>query len=406
MRNNAGYQFQHRPGIQRVLRFRISSTFRPLFQITDRKDTIRLQTNYMNKIIYLVLSILIMCTNTIKAQELSERQRHLATIAALEAQGDMKRLSGALKEALDAGLTINEIKEAFSQLYAYTGFPQSLNALAELNKVLQNHPNASWAEGEKWVRPKEWDDAQKAYKLGIENQTKMSGKAFNYDFCPQNDYYLKAHLFGDIFAGTLLSHADREIVTVAALSAIKGVEPQLASHKAGAVRMGNSQQTVDELCQFLSENGLSQIDSASDACSGDWPKGSPNTAYANYFIGNSYLSPLQPKNLKENEKTILPMSVVTFEPGCRNNWHIHHGARQILICVSGKGWYQEWGKPAIALKAGDVIDIPEGVKHWHGAQKDSWFQHIATHVQVENSTPGSEPNEWLEPVGDEQYNKL
>ena len=100
------------------------------------------------------------------------------------------------------------------------------------------------------------------------------------------------------------------------------------------------------------------------------------------------------------------MSNVTFEPGCRNNWHIHHGARQILICVSGKGWYQEWGKPAIALNPGDVIDIPEGVKHWHGAQKDSWFQHIATHVAVENSKPGSEPNEWLEPVTDEEYNKL
>ena len=100
------------------------------------------------------------------------------------------------------------------------------------------------------------------------------------------------------------------------------------------------------------------------------------------------------------------MSNVTFEPGCRNNWHIHHGARQILICVSGKGWYQEWSKPAIALKAGDVIDIPEGVKHWHGAQKDSWFQHIATHVEVENSCPGSEPNEWLEPVSDEEYDKL
>lgn len=100
------------------------------------------------------------------------------------------------------------------------------------------------------------------------------------------------------------------------------------------------------------------------------------------------------------------MSNVTFEPGCRNNWHIHHGARQILICVSGKGWYQEWGKPAIALNAGDVIDIPEGVKHWHGAQKDSWFQHIATHVEVENSCPGSTPNEWLEPVSDEEYDKL
>ena len=98
----------------------------------------------------------------------------------------------------------------------------------------------------------------------------------------------------------------------------------------------------------------------------------------------------------------MPIVNVTFEPGCRNNWHIHHGAHQILICVSGKGWYQEWGKAPIPLHPGVVIDIPEGVKHWHGAQKDSWFQHYTTHVK----TGSEESNEWLEPVTDEVYNKL
>ena len=134
-----------------------------------------------------------------------------------------------------------------------------------------------------------------------------------------------------------------------------------------------------------------------------FPIGSPNTAYAKFFTGNSHLAPLQPKNLGKEEKTVLPMSNVTFEPGCRNNWHIHHNDHQILICVSGRGWYQEWGKPAIALKAGDVIDIPEGVKHWHGAQKDCWFQHIATHIETGN---GTATNEWLEPVDDGAYNQL
>jgi len=130
-----------------------------------------------------------------------------------------------------------------------------------------------------------------------------------------------------------------------------------------------------------------------------WPKGNPNDAYAQYFTGNSYLAPIQPKNLASGEKTIQGYSNVTFEPGCRNNWHIHHGAHQILICVSGEGIYQEWGKPAIHLHAGDIIDIPEGVKHWHGATKDSWFQHLASHVHV--SDP--ESNEWLEAVSDDQY---
>ena len=340
------------------------------------------------------------------AQALTERQKHLATIAALEAQGDITRLEPAVKNALDGGITINEIKESFSQLYAYTGFPRSLNALGALKNVLDANPDAKWNEGKAWTRPSEWNDAKAALELGTKNQTQLSGRAFNYDFCPQDDYYLKAHLFGDIFAGDQLSPAEREIVTVAALSALKGVAPQLAAHKVGAVNLGNSKETVDELCRFLSDNGLSQSDNAADACAGDWSKGNPNVNYAQFFVGNSYLATVKPKNLKQDETTVLPTSNVTFEPGCRNNWHIHHGARQILICVSGKGWYQEWGKEAIPLKAGDVIDIPEGVKHWHGAQKDSWFQHLATHVAVENSQPGSAPNEWLEPVSDEEYDKL
>ena len=103
---------------------------------------------------------------------------------------------------------------------------------------------------------------------------------------------------------------------------------------------------------------------------------------------NGKWRPLPSADLSADEKPIQGYSNVTFEPGCRNNWHIHHGAHQILICVSGKGWYQEWGKPAIPLTPGDIIDIPEGVKHWHGAQADSWFQHLATHVK----TSGEERN--------------
>lgn len=335
---------------------------------------------------------------------LSARQLHLATVASLEAQGDMVRLEPAINEALDGGVTINEMKEAFSQLYAYTGFPRSLNALGILNKVLDSRKAKGLKdnEGKAWQRPAEWDDAQTSLKLGTENQTKLSGRPFDYDFCPQDDYYLKAHLFGDIFAGDQLSAADREIVTVAALASLKGVAPQLAAHKAGAVNMGNSQKQVDELMAYLSAKGLSQCDNAADANAGEWPKGNPNTAYAKFFIGDSHLAAVTPKNLSADEKTVLPLANVTFEPGCRNNWHIHHGARQVLFCVSGKGWYQEWGKEPIELNAGDVIDIPEDVKHWHGAQKDSWFQHIATHVK----TSGEESNEWLEPVSDVQYNKL
>ena len=133
-----------------------------------------------------------------------------------------------------------------------------------------------------------------------------------------------------------------------------------------------------------------------------WPKGELNTAYAQYFVGNSYYVPIQPVNLAKGEKSVASYANVTFEPGCRNNWHVHHGAHQVLICVAGRGWYQERGKKPIELLPGMIIDVPAEVKHWHGAQKDSWFQHLTTHV----ATGGEQSNEWLEPVTDEVYDYL
>ena len=163
------------------------------------------------------------------------------------------------------------------------------------------------------------------------------------------------------------------------------MDPQLAAHKRGAVNMGNSQQTVDELCRWL--------DSAGYTLRSTWAKGEPNP-YGKYFIGQSYLAPTDAGN-------VGPVNV-TFEPGCRNNWHIHHRQVQVLICVSGRGWYQEWGKEAQPMTPGTVIVIPAEVKHWHGAARDSWFQHLTYHTNVEKDAS----NEWLEPVTDEYYNKL
>lgn len=126
--------------------------------------------------------------------------------------------------------------------------------------------------------------------------------------------------------------------------------------------------------------------------------GSENTAYAKYFSGASFLNPLT-----DGEKTVF-LANVTFEPGCRNNWHIHHakcGGGQLLICTAGEGWYQEEGKEAVSLVPGAVITIPPNVKHWHGAKKDSWFSHIAVEVPGDGCK-----NEWCEPVTDEEYNSL
>ena len=128
-------------------------------------------------------------------------------------------------------------------------------------------------------------------------------------------------------------------------------------------------------------------------------QGQANTAFARFFIGHSYLNPLT----KSGESTV-GLANVTFEPGCRNNWHIHHarsGGGQILICVAGRGYYQEWGKPAQELHPGDVVNIPVDVKHWHGASPDSWFSHLAVEVPGEETS-----NEWLEPVDDAVYGQL
>lgn len=126
---------------------------------------------------------------------------------------------------------------------------------------------------------------------------------------------------------------------------------------------------------------------------GLFPLGEKNDAYAKYFIGQSYLSMLT--------TTGVGIANVTFEPGCRNNWHIHHRGGQILLVTAGEGYYQEWGKEPQRLKAGDVVNIPAEVKHWHGAAKDCWFSHLAIEVPSENGS-----NEWLEAVDDETYDNL
>ncbi len=285
---------------------------------------------------------------------------------------------------------MNQIKEAFSHLYAYTGFPRSLNALGVLQTVLAEREKmgiTTETGREASPRPADYD----ALTQGTAVQTQLCGRAFRYDFCPAEDYYLKAHLFGDIFARDVLTYQQRELVTVSALAAMQGTEPQLNSHKQIVQRAGVPQATVEAATALARQLGSkSRLTFAI---------GNPNDAYAQYFIGQSYLA-----SLVDGEQ---PISNVTFEPGCRNNWHIHHDARQILICVAGEGWYQEWGKPARHLEEGDVVDIPIGVKHWHGAARDSWFQHVVTHIAA---TPlqgdTKHGNEWLEPVTEEQYNTL
>lgn len=228
-----------------------------------------------------------------------------------------------------------------------------------------------------------------------------------------------ARLNDDILFGEVWSREDklplklRSIVTISSLIGKGITDSSLQYHLQSAKNNGVTRTEMAEIlthiafyagwpnawAAFRMAKEVYQDDPEKEEHGGFFGQGEPNTAYAKYFVGNSYLKPLtDPKTCP------VFLANVTFEPGCRNNWHIHHakeGGGQLLICVDGEGWYQEEGKPAQSLKPGDVVTIPAQVKHWHGAKKDSWFSHIAVEV------PGTETsNEWCEPVSEEEYQKL
>ena len=341
---------------------------------------------------------------TANAAELTAKENAIVDIGAWTARGEQDKLGAAFKAGFDAGLTLNEAKELVGQLYAYCGFPRALNAAGTLMKAQElaakNAKDAkeiSRGDAESQRKENEADQpfvlGDKALEIGTANQTKLCGgpvKGALFDFHPQLDEYLKTHLFGDIFARDNIDWRTREIVTIAALAARPETEPQMKAHIAIGKVNGVTDAQAAEIVRRV------QLPRDPADLPRDWspiPVGEPNTAYAKYFIGNSYLHKL---TLDQ-----VPAFGVTFEPGCRNNWHIHHaktGGGQMLIVTAGEGLYQEWGKQARRLKKGDTVNIPANVKHWHGAAPDSWFQHIALEV------PGTEQsNEWCEPVDDKAY---
>lgn len=315
---------------------------------------------------------------------LSSRQFSLAQIGALTAKGDMENLKIAIYQALDNVLTVNEIKDVMVQLYVYAGFPRSLNALNALAETMKER-QVKGVQTEIGREPTALVADTNILQKGTQTQTDLVGQKVNLTALSADiDRYLKTHLFGDIFASDLLTWQEREMVTVAALTQLSGVDSQLNAHIGISKKNGVTDQQIAEIKSILVPT-LSQF-----------PIGQPNDSYAQYFTGKSYLAPISTEQVK--------IYNVTFEPTVRNNWHIHHaskGGGQMLLVTAGRGYYQEWGKPARTLKVGDVVNIPANIKHWHGAAKDSWFQHLAIEVDGENTS-----NEWLEPVSDEEYSKL
>ena len=226
-----------------------------------------------------------------------------------------------------------------------------------------------------------------------------------------------AHLNDDILFGEVwtredkLSLRDRSLITVVALISSGVIDSSLKFHILNAKNNGVSKEEFAEAITHIAFyvgwpkawaafKMAKEIYEESDDIKhgGIFGLGEENKAYENYFVGKSYLK------LLSNPKDPIAISNVTFEPGCRNNWHKHNakkGGGQVLICVDGYGYYQEEGKEAINLKPGDIVEIKPGVKHWHGARKDSWFSHLAFEIPGEETS-----NEWLEQVSDEEYSKL
>ena len=247
--------------------------------------------------------------------------------------------------------------------------------------------------------------------------TQTAGRTQLGEFAPEFARLNDDILFGEVWSRNhLLSLRDRSLVTLTSLISQGITDTSLTYHLQEAKRNGITRTEISEIITHIAfYAGWPKAWAAFRQAKEVWkeetktedaktrfqqemifPLGEPNTAYAQYFKGNSYLARVSGEQVS--------IANVTFEPGCRNNWHIHHatkGGGQMLIGVAGRGWYQEWGKPAQAILPGTVIHIPAGVKHWHGAADDSWFAHLAIEIAGENAS-----NEWLEPVSDIDYTKV
>ena len=365
----------------------------------------------MKKVIGMTLCATLGMGEMVQAQEadtLSRRQQAIVPIAAFTAKGDMERLPEALNAGLDAGLTVNEIKEVLTHLYAYTGFPRSLNAIASFIAVMDGRK----AGGRQDTEGRDADpfpEGKSLYELGTEVQTRLSGhpvKGGAMDFAPAIDHCLKAHLFGYLFGRNSLDETSREIATLSALSALEGTEGQFKAHLRYAANAGLTNGQIQNIVEVLKEKvgtreawradkvlvaNSERKYSLPEPINDVFPRGKVSTM--DYFTGDVYNQRL----VSPDADTPCQASNVTFKAGSRTRWHIHSGT-QILLCTAGRGWYQEKGKPAQALKAGDAVNIRPGVEHWHGAASDSEFSHISV---IPN--PKENKDTWLEAVSEEEY---
>lgn len=359
---------------------------------------------------------------------LNAQQQSLAAIAALAGKGDLVPLQAAFNDGLNAGWTINELKEAMVHLYAYAGFPRSLNGLNILWAVV----NARKQKGIKDVLGKEPSPVpadKSKLEAGTALQAKLLGRSMKVsiaDFAPIIDVFLKEHLFWDIFARDNLNFKTRELITISTLAGLGNAENQLRSHIGVSMYNGITEPQLQNWVSVIqtkvgSKEGkaasqalftvlhpghndtsaTSAIDITTDntkpeagikkAPENIFPKGEKITN--SNFTGDVWL-----QNLVDNDSlNDTRVGSVTFEPGARTKWHYHPDG-QILLAIGGTGFYQEKGSAKKILHKGDVVKCPPDVPHWHGASNDDEFVQVA----ISGSRKGA--TVWLQAVTGEEYN--
>lgn len=368
-----------------------------------------------------------------KSEAMSDQRVGIVTIAAFTASGDLPRLKTAFNEALDAGLTINEIKEVLVQMYAYAGFPRSLNGINAFNEVVkqrvqQGRKDAIGAE------PGPLPANKSSLELGGEIRTQLTGStavAEYATFVPVIDEFLRAHLFGDIFGRDNLDFRNREIATIAALATLNGLEPQLKAHFNVGLNVGLTSDQLKGIVEVIearvdreqARKAAAVLDEAlrnrpaspsavaasaistSRSARGQSPNtelkilragsDSPQEASATNFTGKvSVESPF-----RWEAPSRIGGATVTFQAGARTAWH-SHPLGQSLIVISGTGWVQREGGPKQEIRAGDIVWTPPGVKHWHGATLHTPM----THVAIAEALDGAQVA-WMEPVSESEYRR-
>lgn len=346
-------------------------------------------------------------------QELDELTQAITTVALLLGSYAVDEFENASERLLIKGIAPEVIQEVVYQAVPYLGigrvkpFLLALHAVFERQKI--NTPLTTRSQVETQTR----------FEKGVEAQVAIFGphmKEFSEtgpNITKHIRQWLVSNCFGDYYTRRGLDYKQRELVTLCYLAAQGGCEPQLKSHIHANLRLGNYKELlIAILSQAVPYIGYPRVLNAIDCIQSvvdesvakekqipylsAFPIGEANVKFAKYFTGESFLHMLSIQQ--------ITVANVTFAPKCRNYWHIHHaksGGGQILIVTAGEGYYQEWGKPVRKLVAGDVVNIPAGVKHWHGASDSQWFQHLAIEVAGEETS-----NEWFEALGDEAYAEL